>query len=229
MLAFITQCSTTIFLYARRRNHAPQFITRVDQYVFELATAGILVGLLTLGTIAKVPLFKAPHGEHPLSISEETILFLGNRQEPKAISEKTDNTGLTVFRYAFIVLLCFYVLLAQGKFDLIGSTKMKWEDFDLPLRQKRSVADIEDLVLFYTAIFGPMIGAAWAAYVTQTRGSPKRLVCCSELAYLALLPFAVGLGLVLLFSLLGCVAVVPIGVREYTRLFSQVVGFQTWP
>lgn len=47
VLAFITQCSTTVFLYARGRNHAAQSITRADQFVFKLASAGIFVGLLT--------------------------------------------------------------------------------------------------------------------------------------------------------------------------------------
>ncbi|QDS76838.1 hypothetical protein FKW77_003096 [Venturia effusa] len=236
VLAFITQCAATIFLYARRRNHAPESITRVDQYVLKLALAGVFVGVLTIGTITGFSLFKAPHsGDHALSASERTILFLGNRREPENGSvEKTNATGLIVLRYAFTFFICFYVLLAEGKLDLLATIKMKWEDYKMSTRRRRGTVDIEDLLLFYTPIFGSIVGMTLASRIVAPHARKSRRpglaeTWCSYLACLVILPFAVALGLLVCFSIFGSLAVLPIGVRDYVRLFGQVIGFRTWP
>lgn len=59
-LAFLAQCIGSIFLCHRRRQHLPDAITIADQRVFELACGGLLVAVLTLGTVAKFPLFNTP-------------------------------------------------------------------------------------------------------------------------------------------------------------------------
>lgn len=153
---------------------------------------------LTIGTITKFPLFKAPHGgEHPLSTSEKTILFLGDRRDPTASPTTIGRTDLDplVVRYAFTVALCFYVLLIEGRLSLVETLKMIWEDFNLPFKQKRRLSEIDYLVLFLTAIFGFMLGVALAADINiphRLRRHRLAAGCCSDLAYLAILPFTIG-------------------------------------
>jgi hypothetical protein len=56
-LAFLAQCAGTIFLHTRRRQYSPDAITMIDQRVFELACGGVLMAIVTLGTVAKISIF----------------------------------------------------------------------------------------------------------------------------------------------------------------------------
>jgi hypothetical protein len=55
--AFLAQCIGSIFLYCRRLQYSSDAITIVDQRAFELACGGLLVAILTLGTVAKFTIF----------------------------------------------------------------------------------------------------------------------------------------------------------------------------
>jgi hypothetical protein len=58
LLAFLSQCVASIFLYYRRAQRGAA--TMIDQLVFAIAIGGIGVCILTLGVTIRNPLFHNP-------------------------------------------------------------------------------------------------------------------------------------------------------------------------
>jgi hypothetical protein len=83
VLAFLTQCITTIYLYSRRVSR--NAVTFADQRIFELACGGILTALLTLGFFCNIPPFSDvipdPSDIIP-SRAEDVVAFLRDPPGP---------------------------------------------------------------------------------------------------------------------------------------------------
>jgi hypothetical protein len=83
VLAFLTQCITTIYLYSRRVSR--NAVTFADQRIFELACGGVLTALLTLGFFCNIPPFSEviPDPSHIIpSRAEYVVAFLRDTPSP---------------------------------------------------------------------------------------------------------------------------------------------------
>ena len=72
-LAFRTQCIRATVLCAHGRMH--NVVTHVNQRIFQLACCGLLLGILTLGVIARLPVFHRPFPSIPRSRFEASIIW----------------------------------------------------------------------------------------------------------------------------------------------------------
>ncbi|GES59499.1 hypothetical protein CDV56_105640 [Aspergillus terreus] len=82
-IAFLVQCSLSLFLYHRRKAHGPDSIGLIDEKIFQLAVSGILIGLLTLATTLRFPGFRLSNlTQRPITSIEMAMVLLGHRDAP---------------------------------------------------------------------------------------------------------------------------------------------------
>jgi hypothetical protein len=121
--AFIIQCSASLFLYHRRKTHAPESIALVDEKIFELAVSGALVAFLTLGVTLRIPGFRILNAaQGPRSRIEKIMICLGHR---RAAATVCSNQGTIFCDWHISPVICFValsiiscaVLHASGKVD----------------------------------------------------------------------------------------------------------------
>jgi hypothetical protein len=113
-LAFLAQCIGSIFLYCRRLQFSPDAITIVDQRVFELACGGVLVALLTLGTVAKFSIF---HETEPIDGNktpvDRTVVQCRDTINPEFLEEGDNCPMMTQF--VMNSILFFIITCATGR------------------------------------------------------------------------------------------------------------------
>ncbi|PVH81701.1 hypothetical protein DL98DRAFT_531038 [Cadophora sp. DSE1049] len=120
ILGFETQCIGAILLYARRQQH--DAVTYVDQRIFELACGGLLIGILTLGVITRLHVFRRPVPEVPRSRFEALIFWLRScaLSPPNGVSWSDPQLWKESLRENVISLA---VVIASGRFVVFASLK----------------------------------------------------------------------------------------------------------
>ncbi|KAG4440437.1 hypothetical protein IFR05_004081 [Cadophora sp. M221] len=116
--AFEAQCIGAIILYHRRRQRGA--VTHLDQRIFELACGGVIIGVLTLGTIMQLPIFRQslpPYRSR--SMLERAIFWLRYID----ISRSNDLENNAIWQFWKENLLSFLIMIATGRFLLLGSLR----------------------------------------------------------------------------------------------------------
>jgi hypothetical protein len=108
--AFLTQCVGTIYIYRRRLNHGA--VTKSDQRVYELGCSGIVTAIVTILTIARIPLFDKPVPDIPeenLTALDKAVVQFRDTVAQPFLGKNTERAHAWSFlkngMIAFVILL----------------------------------------------------------------------------------------------------------------------------
>lgn len=147
-LAFLAQCISSIFLYCRRVQYSLDAITIVDQRVFELACGGLLVAVLTLGTVAKFSIFHrtVPVDGHKTPV-DRTVCQCRDTINAEFLEEGDDCPMMTQF--VMNSILFFIIACVTGR-------SRAWSplttEFIAMWNKEKDPPNIESAILLFVAV-----------------------------------------------------------------------------
>jgi hypothetical protein len=146
-VAFLTQCIGSIFLYCRRLQYSSDAITIVDQRVFELACGGLLVAILTLGTVAKFTIF---HRTVPIDGNktpvDRTVVQCRDTINTEFLEEGDDCPVMTQF--VMNSILFFFIACATGRSRAWSPLLREFVD----MWNKDNQPNLESVILLFVAV-----------------------------------------------------------------------------
>lgn len=229
--AFLLQCIGTIYIYRRRVSHGAA--TKTDRRIFELACSGLVTSILTILTLAKVPVFikTIPEmKEKDMLVIDHTMLHLRDT----ILKQYTDATNTLSFlkngAFAFVLLICL------NEYKLVRALKaICTSDFWILRPERGSYEEILwELLHLGWSCFLSCVGAMFAIYImsrSKSRQLRSNRRCKGYRAWYIwpLFPFVVALLCVPTAIYIGCLPTFTISIFRLCVIYDEITVLGQWP
>ncbi|KAF2430265.1 hypothetical protein EJ08DRAFT_649816 [Tothia fuscella] len=155
-IVFLTQCSCSIYLYIRRKQHAEHAITIVDQRIFELAVGGVLVSFLILGVQVLGMGYFRPRVRRANTYLDYWVGFFGSRGD---IAAKESSGRWECAVACKDLAISLIILMVTRKFRLVTPVKTWWANRD------NSAGRLEGIFMIGALFFSGLTGGGSATIV----------------------------------------------------------------
>ncbi|KAH8766386.1 hypothetical protein F5882DRAFT_413867 [Hyaloscypha sp. PMI_1271] len=232
--AFLTQCVGTIYIYRRRLNHGA--VTKSDQRVYELGCSGIVTAIVTILTIAKIPLFDKPVPDIPeenLTALDKAVVQLRDTVAQPFLGKTTEGAhGLSFLKNGMIA---FVLVLVTNNFKLFRALKaLLAPEFWHSRPNENPYSDVTMEIIFLGLAF--IMGCVVALFGICPGGTPRSKVFPSRIltddrpwwfCFLAIFAPAVIWIPVLFFA--GFIPAITFSVAEFSTIHEEITLLGEWP